>query len=259
LIAQQLTAASTNIVVDSYSLEKSRSIPIGVLVELEEGWHIYWRNSGDSGIPTEIEFALPSGVTVSEIEFPIPKIFVVDEIVNFGYDKQVLFTADLFIPENFNSDELLITAKLNSLICKDFCRPFDTTCTIKIDISKDYNADKNISKLFEETFNRLPLLSHNLLSSASSFSDTVLLKIYFDEMNSVNPDEITFFPYVPGVFKNTPDQKKYLRDGYLEIILEPAPFRLSAPDKLSGLVVVKKNENGNQSDKAFEITVSISN
>ncbi|NWG29847.1 MAG: hypothetical protein HXY48_15130, partial [Ignavibacteriaceae bacterium] len=58
LIAQQLTVANAKIVVDSYSLEKSRSVPIGVLVELEEGWHLYWRNSGDTGIPTSIEFGL---------------------------------------------------------------------------------------------------------------------------------------------------------------------------------------------------------
>ena len=39
-------------------------VPVGVLYRIEPGWHIYWKYSGDSGIPTKIEWQLPQGFRV---------------------------------------------------------------------------------------------------------------------------------------------------------------------------------------------------
>ena len=104
--AQQKSLAEARIVVDSFSSEKDSIISLGVLINLQDDWHIYWRNPGDSGLPTDIELSLPNGITASEIKFPIPKIFASEEIVNYGYGHQVLFLFDvnysrkLFIKRN---------------------------------------------------------------------------------------------------------------------------------------------------------------
>ena len=163
LIAQQLTAATAKIVVDSYSLEKSRSIPIGVLVELEEGWHLYWRNSGDTGMPTSVEFDLPEGITVSEIQWAVPEVFEFDGLASFGYEKQVLLLTELTIPENYQSNSVSVTAKLKSLICKDVCIPFNTTVSKEIILMNNLPADDDVSTLFAQTKKNLPEVK-NILS-----------------------------------------------------------------------------------------------
>src|SRR5580698_11424529 len=44
----------------------------GVDLKMDPGWHTYWKNSGDSGIPTQIKWQLPPGVTAGEIHWPLP-------------------------------------------------------------------------------------------------------------------------------------------------------------------------------------------
>src|SRR5689334_992812 len=45
----------------------------GVHLHMNPGWHTYWKNSGQSGLPTQIEWQLPTGVTAEAIQWPIPK------------------------------------------------------------------------------------------------------------------------------------------------------------------------------------------
>ena len=33
----------------------------GIAIQLQDGWKTYWRNPGDSGLPTEIAWKLPPG------------------------------------------------------------------------------------------------------------------------------------------------------------------------------------------------------
>ncbi len=105
--AQQKSLAEARLVVDSFSPKKDSVISIGVLINLKDDWHIYWRNPGDSGMPTDIEFSLPNGIKASEIQFPIPEIFASDEIVNYGYSHQVLLMSKLFIPKYYQKKKYL--------------------------------------------------------------------------------------------------------------------------------------------------------
>src|SRR5438477_5347623 len=63
-------------------------------LDIAPGWHTYWRNPGDSGLPTEIAWELPAGFSASEAAWPTPERFVVGAIGNYGYQG----TADLLVP-----------------------------------------------------------------------------------------------------------------------------------------------------------------
>ena len=58
------------------------------------GWHIYWKNPGDSGLPTELDWSLPPGFSAGAIEWPVPERFSVGPIANYGYTG----SADLLAP-----------------------------------------------------------------------------------------------------------------------------------------------------------------
>ena len=45
----------------------------GVRLKMAPRWHTYWRNGGDSGAPTTIEWQLPAGITAGEIQWPVPE------------------------------------------------------------------------------------------------------------------------------------------------------------------------------------------
>jgi thiol:disulfide interchange protein DsbD len=250
--AQQKSLAVAKLVVDSFSPEMDSVISIGVLVNLKDDWHIYWRNPGDSGMPTDIEFNLPNGITASEIKFPVPEIFAADKIINYGYSHQVLLMSEVFIPKHYPQKEISITAKLTSLICKDLCKAFDTTVTIKLDLSKSYLAEANIADLFDSTKSLLPKKNHSLKISATSKSDFVYLKVIVDEINNVC--SIRFLSYEPAMFRNSINQNTIKKENHVELILEPDPFRVNDPTEVNGIVILNDDNT-----KAYEINLPIAN
>ena len=66
-------------------------IPVGgsawVLVRLaiEPKWHVYWRNPGDSGVPVELKWTLPAGISAGEIRWPRPEGFRTPYEITYGY------------------------------------------------------------------------------------------------------------------------------------------------------------------------------
>ena len=61
-----------------------------VTVALEEkiapGWHTYWKNPGDAGAPTEIQWTLPPGWKAGAIQWPRPKRLPVGPLMDYGYE-----------------------------------------------------------------------------------------------------------------------------------------------------------------------------
>ncbi len=79
--------------------EAGSVVPGGTLwvdlhLEIDPGWHTYWRNPGDSGLPTEIAWELPAGFSAGDIEWPAPERFVLGTIGNYGYKG----STDLLVP-----------------------------------------------------------------------------------------------------------------------------------------------------------------
>ena len=88
-------------------------------------WHTYWRNSGDSGLPTQLEFQLPSGVTAGEIVWPTPQKFPLGPLANYGYDGTILLAVPLTITPAFQASRMVIGLKATWLVCRTECIPED--------------------------------------------------------------------------------------------------------------------------------------
>ena len=79
------------LVSDSASVALGGRFQAGLYFRLEEGWHIYWQNAGDSGEPPSITWKLPSTVQAGSILWPVPKRIDVEPFVNYGYEEEFCF------------------------------------------------------------------------------------------------------------------------------------------------------------------------
>lgn len=252
LAAQTKSNASAEIVVDSYSLQKTSVIPIGVLINLDKEWHIYWRNPGDSGMPTSIEFDLPDGITISEIKWPAPKAFEYDGLASYGYEKQVLLLADLSVPENYALSSIKITANLKSLICKDVCIPYNTFVSTEIDLKNNFKANEQISKLFFEARKNLPEVKHNIDLSLQVDDELISFIIQNPEIIPAEIESLYFLPYDNGIFKNSIGQKFIQNEHKIELSVEFDHFRIEEPKEIYGLLVYVFGKP-DKANKVYEI------
>ncbi|MFV8783253.1 protein-disulfide reductase DsbD family protein [Microbulbifer sp. SA54] len=91
---------------------------IGFYFEVDPGWHVYWRNAGDSGAAPRFEFFGASG-DVGEIQWPFPKRLPIEHLTNLGYEGNVayLFTVT---PQ---ASRMELVVNLEWLVCKVDCIP----------------------------------------------------------------------------------------------------------------------------------------
>ena len=96
---------------------------IGLYFKLEPGWHVYWKNAGDSGEPPHIQWTLPAGVTAGPMQFPAPKRLPLGPLMDFGYEDEVLFPLQLQVAGNAQNGKADVDAKVDWLVCREVCIP----------------------------------------------------------------------------------------------------------------------------------------
>src|SRR6058998_3397485 len=80
----------TELVAAKTALTPGEPLTVALRLSMERGWHTYWQNPGDSGLPTTIDWNLPSGVSAGAIQWPAPRALPVGPLVNYGYEGEVL-------------------------------------------------------------------------------------------------------------------------------------------------------------------------
>lgn len=100
---------------------------LGLQLKHQPGWHTYWKNSGDSGLPTQLEWTLPTGVLAGEIAWPLPKKLPLGNLINYGYEGTVLLPVPLTLTPDFQAGPLTrqLSVKLRAswLVCRTECIP----------------------------------------------------------------------------------------------------------------------------------------
>jgi thiol:disulfide interchange protein DsbD len=109
---------------------------VGLQLTHQPHWHTYWKNSGDSGLPTVLEWTLPPGVIAGDIAWPLPKKIPIGTLANYGYEGTVLLPVPLTVTPDFKppllGHTLDIKLKASWLVCRQECIPEDGEFTLQI-------------------------------------------------------------------------------------------------------------------------------
>ncbi len=191
---------------DVANVKPGGAFTLGVLFRIKPGWHIYWKNPGDSGLPISVMFALPDEFSVGQLRWPVPaRFYRSGDIVDYGYAESVLLSAKVKAPAELSSGSIVpIHAKVSWLSCEKICIPGHANLELKLPVS-EIPAPVN-GELFAQWEERLPSDSElardpfaakitgsiNAQGTPSTF--TVLLDWKFSAVN------VEWFPEVDGGF-----------------------------------------------------------
>jgi DsbC/DsbD-like thiol-disulfide interchange protein len=93
-------------------------VELAILMHTDPGWHGYWLNPGDAGLPMRIEWQLPDGARLAPLRYPVPDRLLVAGIVNYVYERDHAVLTRLTAPADA-SGSLLIRASAQWLACTD--------------------------------------------------------------------------------------------------------------------------------------------
>jgi thiol:disulfide interchange protein/DsbC/DsbD-like thiol-disulfide interchange protein len=115
-------------------IEAGKPVWLGLQMAHQPEWHTYWKNPGDSGLPTLLEWTLPAGVTAGDIAWPTPKKIRIGTLANYGYDGTVLLPVPLTVAPGFSAAQLDIRLQVTWLVCREICIPQDGEFALQLPV-----------------------------------------------------------------------------------------------------------------------------
>jgi thiol:disulfide interchange protein len=113
-----------------------KTVWVGLQLAHQPEWHTYWKNAGDSGLPTQLEWTLPAGVQAGDIAWPVPRKIPIGNLANYGYEGTVLLPVPLTITPDFKPSllgaNLDVRLKAQWLVCRKECIPEDGEFVLKV-------------------------------------------------------------------------------------------------------------------------------
>ncbi|MDO9506347.1 protein-disulfide reductase DsbD [Hydrogenophaga sp.] len=112
-----------------------QTVWVGLQLTHAPEWHTYWKNAGDSGLPTELRWTLPTGVSAGEIAWPTPRKFPIGNLANYGYDGSVVLPVPLTVGPEFKGDAINVQLYAAWLVCRKECIPEEGNFTLSIPVN----------------------------------------------------------------------------------------------------------------------------
>jgi len=148
------TLVKASLLADTTAIVPGQPFQVGLLLEMEPGWHTYWEYSGDSGLPTTISWSLPAGFAAGAIQWPVPEAKVEPgDIQVYAYSGRVLLLTTITPPRDV-SGSVNLKAEASWLVCAEICVPGDAKLQLELPVGQ--SAAPANTALFEEFRSRLP-------------------------------------------------------------------------------------------------------
>ncbi len=115
---------------------------VALRLKLDKGWHTYWRNAGDSGLPTTLAWTLPAGVAAGPIEWLPPTLLPVGPLTNYGYENVALHPVRLTTTPAFApGGNVTLAARADWLVCRETCIPEGADLTLTLPVATHADDD----------------------------------------------------------------------------------------------------------------------
>jgi thiol:disulfide interchange protein len=219
----------------------------------DSGWHTYWRNPGDAGIATTIQWELPAGVIAEPIRWPVPEKMVIATLQDYVYGDETLLLIPIRIAANTKAGTLKLGGAVDWLECSTACVTASGKVEATLAIGESQPSEN--AKLIDIWRERLPKIDPQLkLSATWQKVDDETRKLIIEWKPNAAPNGPDFYPYEDSsaveatteILEATPDKVRLTKTAKKP---EGKPW----PTQIHGIVVDGKAEQR----KGFEVSFAV--
>jgi thiol:disulfide interchange protein DsbD len=236
-------------IVDRQPDASTRELWAGLRFELEQGWHVYWQNPGDSGGPPTLLWQPPRGVVPGEFEWPLPERIPLGPLINYGYTNEVVLPFPLRVDRPLQAGGVALEAQVKWLICSDICIPGQTRLSLALPLPEsDRSRIATWRQQIQDARARVPgPAPAPWRMSVASTGTHFVLTVRMDEPAT----GATFYPLETSRINDAAAQTASAKGNELVLRLEKSPQLTSEPRQLRGVLALP-------SGGAFVITAPVS-
>jgi len=116
---------------------------IGLRYQMDPEWHIYWKNYGETGIETQVEWNLPDDWQVGPIQWPVPERHDYEGIISYVYHDDVVLYAEVTVPDHWSGEgeTVSLEASTDFLMCSIPCIPGAAQLSIELPVEAEARSD----------------------------------------------------------------------------------------------------------------------
>ncbi|MBA2677662.1 MAG: hypothetical protein H0U76_04600, partial [Ktedonobacteraceae bacterium] len=226
---------SVELVTETASVSPNQDFLAGLNFSLDKGWHIYWINSGDAGLPPRIEWQLPLGITAGDLQFPTPQRLPLGPLMDYGYQDHVLLPIPMHVEAAIRpGSTAVLRGHLHFLVCSNVCIPGQAELERTVPISAQPTApDPAYEPLFLAAKRTLPrALPRDAFVSVTQETTTFLIRLRTGQPVT----RAEFYPFDPNIIANAaPQIIRPFAEG-IEITVSKAQDLHQVPATLHGLI-----------------------
>jgi thiol:disulfide interchange protein DsbD len=218
------------------SVAPGQPFRIGLRQRMAPGWHTYWQNPGDAGLPPEVSLTLPQGATAGPVQWPAPHRIPFGPLVNFGYENNTLLPQEVTPPASLAPGQsFAIRAEATWLVCEQVCIPEEGSFTLTLPVEAAARPDPALAPLFQQAEAELPRPSPWDASIGFEGQAGALL-LRGRDLSPQTVREAFFFPAEAGVLDHAGSQPMQLAEGALRLGLPRGMMEL--PAQVAGVVAI---------------------
>jgi thiol:disulfide interchange protein DsbD len=217
---------------------------LGLVIQHKPEWHTYWKNPGDSGLPTTLQWTLPVGFTAGDIQWPTPKKLPIGPLMNFGYEGTLLLPVPVTVPAGFAAGQLDVKLQADWLVCKEVCIPESGEFALSIPAQA---ATAGRAALFETARAALPVAAPGAQASAELKDGALVVRIA-GLPSAWQGQALTLLPETPGVLQNAAKPVSQWADGNWTAQMPLDPQRSAGPALLPVVLTMPGAAAGLQVD-----------
>jgi thiol:disulfide interchange protein DsbD len=234
--AEHLTAELTTL---SPKIAIGGTLQAGLVLTIEEHWHVYWVNAGDAGAPPKITWTLPPGITVGPMQFPPPERLPLGPLMDFGYEDGVAYPVLLTASPTMKPGKVHLDARVTWLVCSSVCLPGKAHLGIDVEVVHGPLPVPPAAGALGSALATLPVpLPAKMNISAIGDAKQMLVTL----KTGTREQDAELFPFDQEQIDNAAEQRiEPLADG-VKIWLQRAPDSTSLPKTLHGLVELSSTE-----------------
>ena len=131
---------------------------VAALFEIEEEWHIYWRDPGETGMATTADLSVPAGFEVEGPFFPAPEVVpLAGGLTSYAFHEEVALFYRVTAPADFvDEGPLEFGVEASWLVCKEACFLGDGKAQLSLSPSVGGQASKAEAGALARSRARLP-------------------------------------------------------------------------------------------------------
>lgn len=207
----------------------------GLVIEHAPHWHTYWKNPGDSGLPTTLTWQLPAGVAAGDIAWPTPSRLPIGPLVNYGFEGKLLLPVPVTVAPDFKGGES-IDVKLSAqwLVCKDVCIPQQGDFALRVPAKATTAAH---TALFDAAWAAEPKDQASAKVSAELVDDAKALRLAIAGLPAdLQGKELSFFAEVAGVIDHAAKIKGSWDGSTWKADVSISPQRFESPSQMHAVL-----------------------